>query len=243
MNKNYEKVLADIWQSIFNEDIKCPDLDDFYQYYVCNKDLMPIEVQDYETKERLACTLRESQSKFISQQRLYDRWEKDEFMNESKSINNLTDLLNSYKLINYKLAPQNIESSEVVNSTHIHNASEILNSSYIYSSSKILFSTNLTECEYMAGSIGSLYCNFGARVFDSNKITDSFEISWSSTVSRSFFIHNAFNLKDCMFCSHITSKQYCIANMQYNKEDYMEIQKMIFGNWKDLRYMFIQNSN
>lgn len=30
-----------------------------------------------------------------------------------------------------------------------------------------------------------------------------------------------------MFCSHISNRRYCIANMQFDKEEYMEIKKEI----------------
>jgi hypothetical protein len=40
-----------------------------------------------------------------------------------------------------------------------------------------------------------------------------------------------------MFCSHIANRRYCIANMQFEKEEYMEIkaevEKWIINQFRD----------
>lgn len=65
----------------------------------------------------------------------------------------------------------------------------------------------------IVGSSGN--CTFSIRVDDSNKI------------SNSLFIQDCFDLDECMFCSHIANKKYCICNMQYEKETYFSPKKIV----------------
>lgn len=32
---------------------------------------------------------------------------------------------------------------------------------------------------------------------------------------------------ECMFCSHITNKKFCIANMQFEEAEYRKIKDMV----------------
>ena len=43
----------------------------------------------------------------------------------------------------------------------------------------------------------------------------------------SLFIQDCFDLYECMFCSHIASKRFCIVNMQFEEQEYYEIKKLI----------------
>lgn len=46
-------------------------------------------------------------------------------------------------------------------------------------------------------------------------------------ISNSLFIQDSNSLHECMFCSHIANKRYCIANMQFEKEEYFAIKKQV----------------
>ena len=46
-------------------------------------------------------------------------------------------------------------------------------------------------------------------------------------IANSFFIQDCSDLHECMFCSHISSKRFCIANMQFTEKEYYEIKKLI----------------
>lgn len=43
----------------------------------------------------------------------------------------------------------------------------------------------------------------------------------------SLFIQDCYDLYECMFCSHIASKRYYIANMQFEEDEYYQIKESI----------------
>ena len=79
----------------------------------------------------------------------------------------------------------------------------------------------LLGCQRTGGS------NFCIRVDDSGNCINSYNVICSAKISNSFFIQDCKNLEECMFCSHISDKKYCISNMQFEKEEYFEIKKEI----------------
>ena len=97
----------------------------------------------------------------------------------------------------------------------------------VHFSKNVLFSDGVRNCEFVAACQRSNASDFSIRVEDSTECSNSFTILWSGKVTNSFFIQDCYDLTDCMFCSHISSKQYCIANMQFEKEEYMERKKEV----------------
>ena len=69
--------------------------------------------------------------------------------------------------------------------------------------------------------------SFSIRCDDSKSCTNSYSVICSNKVSNSLFIQDCFDLHECMFCSHIASKRHCIANMQFEEEEYYALKKLI----------------
>ena len=47
---------------------------------------------------------------------------------------------------------------------------------------------------------------------------------------QSFFpnkFHYCYDISDCMFCSHISGKRFCIANMQFSEEEYKRLKELV----------------
>ena len=70
-------------------------------------------------------------------------------------------------------------------------------------------------------------CNFCIRTDDSKDCSNSYNIICCNKISNSLFIQDCFNLYECMFCSHIAAKRFCIANMQFEEQEYYEIKNKI----------------
>jgi hypothetical protein len=77
--------------------------------------------------------------------------------------------------------------------------------------------------EYVVGGFSSTTSSFCIRVEESQLTTNSFSVNWSAKVSNSFFIQDCYDVMDCMFCSHISGKRFCIANMQFEEEEYKKL--------------------
>lgn len=162
-----------------------------------------------------------------SQKAIAERFKKDEWMRKKRPINSIDDIRKYWQEINYITGEKYINSKDVAESDGIYNSAFVYQSVSIFDSKNIIFSYKIFDSNYMLASRDDSSCTFGIRVKESIYCSSSFEISWSSKVSRSMFIHDSFDLYECLFCCHLRSKKYCIANMQFSKEEYFRIKKMV----------------
>ncbi len=163
----------------------------------------------------------------ISQEEVIKKESSHGFMAEQESISSLADIESLIRPFFSFLGSKSIQSTEVFESDNVYGSSKVFASNYISNSKNIGFSTLLNNCEYVFGSKNMLSSSFCLRTQDSKLLTNCFEVSFSAKCSNSLFCHNSFDLRDCMFCFHLVSKQYCIANRQYSKEEYFRIKKML----------------
>lgn len=166
-------------------------------------------------------------TKFIT---LDHSWEVPEghWVKEKRPINSMQDILTVWNEINFTTTERQIDSTNVAESDNVYFSDSVYRSQDITGSRNILFSDSLNSgCEYLAASQRSHSSTFCLRLEDSKECSNSFSVSWSQKISNSFFIHDCANMQDSMFCSHMSSKQYCIANMQFTKEEYEKIKPMV----------------
>ena len=52
-------------------------------------------------------------------------------------------------------------------------------------------------------------------------------MSWSGRIVNSFFIQDCADLYECMFCSNIKGKKFCIANVQYDEAEYRRLKDIV----------------
>ena len=90
-----------------------------------------------------------------------------------------------------------------------------------------IYCDGLGDSENIIASQRTSTSSFCIRVDDSANCTNSYNVICSNKISNSFFIQDANNLNECMFCSHMSNRRYCIANMQFEKEEYFEIKAEI----------------
>ncbi|MDE5630193.1 MAG: hypothetical protein K2I70_01190, partial [Bacilli bacterium] len=91
----------------------------------------------------------------------------------------------------------------------------------------IVFCDSCGNSEFLLASQRSGTCSFSIRTDDSKDCSNSYNVICSNKVTNSLFIQDCFNLYECMFCSHIANKRYCIANMQFEEEEYFEIKRAV----------------
>lgn len=167
------------------------------------------------------------EEKIMTQDAIRDRMKIDEWMQQKKDMKDMNDVLSAWEEVNYLASEKSINSQNIVRSDNILNSSNVYQSNSIFDSKNVLFSYNNIYSSYLLGSRGSGSCTYAIRVKDSEKCSSVFEVSWSAQVSKSMFIHNSKDLYECMFCSHLISKRYCIANVQFEKEEYFRIKEMV----------------
>jgi len=145
-------------------------------------------------------------------------------------IHSMKDLFKYWDKVNYHTGEKITNSTDILKSDSITNSTNIYRGNFIFNSQNIAFGYNNFDCSYLVASRGNNSCSLGIRLKESIYSSSTFEVNYSNKITRSMFIYNSFNLFECMFCFNMASKQYCIANMQYEKDEYFVIKKMVI-NW------------
>lgn len=166
-------------------------------------------------------------TKFITQANMekYDNYKG--WMQPKKEINSLEEILKLWKKINYTTTERYYDCVNVAESDTIYNCENVYRCLDCRSCKNIIFSDGCSDSEYVIASqrtSGSTNC---IRVDDSGNCSNSYNVICSAKISNSFFIQDCNSLHECMFCSHISNHRYCIANMQFEKEEYFAIKKEI----------------
>jgi len=185
---------------------------------------LPQQVYDTTTNEP-TWTQSPNPTKFITVKNAWNRLDWDN--RPKKELNSIEDIMAAWNEINYTATDRHLDSLNIAESDNIYSSENIYRSQDITGSKNILFSDGVNESEYIAAGQRSRAITYCARVEDSNTCTNSFSVIWSKKIVNSFFIEDCGDMFECMFCSHITNKQFCIANMQYTEEEYRRIKDII----------------
>ncbi|MCB9822705.1 hypothetical protein H6800_00330 [Candidatus Nomurabacteria bacterium] len=144
-----------------------------------------------------------------------------------QEIKDLNDLLSKWDHINLTTAEHVQESINVAESDLVDGSEDIFHSSDIHRCKNIIYCDGCGECEFMAASTRTIQSTFCIRVDDSIKCSDSFGVARSAGISNCLFIHDCGDMQDSMFCTNMRGGRYCIANMQFEKEEYEKLRKEV----------------
>ena len=217
-------IINKIFKAVFLVDNK-DSLDDIYKKYAFDIKL-PRKVYDSITHEETYTDF-DNATKFITKDNMENLDSSKGFIMEKRDFNSLEELINTWEEIN------TITTERCYNSTYVSKSDTIYDSSYVYNSTNcsncknVIFCDGCGRSEFLLTSQRSGNCTFSIRVDDSNNCSNSYSVICSNKISNSLFIQDCFNLDECMFCSHIANKKYCICNMQYEKETYFSLKKII----------------
>ena len=200
-------------------------LEQFAQKYAFDVRL-PAQVYDSTTGE-LTWASSTNPTKFITLDNARKRADIDDFMLPKRPINTIQDILQVWGETNYTSTERQLESLNVAESDCIYNCENVYRSQDCNRSKNILFCDSAHDSEFVAAVQRSRDSTFCIRLDDSKFCNNSFSVSWSNKVTNSFFINDCFDLVECMFCSHIAGKQFCIANMQFEEQEYRKIKEQV----------------
>ncbi len=221
------EVVNKIFNNVFNEDNKFT-LEEILTKFAFDIKL-PKKVYDSTTNEETWADSINS-GRYITLNNMEKKDGEKGWMLEKREINNLEDIINLWNSINLTTTERVYDSINVSKSDTIYNSENIYHSSDCSRSKNLIFCESCGSSEYMLASQRTASSNFCIRTDDSKNCSNSYNVICSNKVINSLFIQDCFDLYECMFCSHIASKKYCIANMQFEKEEYFEIKKVII-NW------------
>lgn len=218
------EIINKIFKNIFNR--KNPyTLDEVLEKYAFDVKL-PKKVNDSITNEETWADSINS-GKFITNKNMEIKDKQEGWMLERKEVTSLDDIIKIWNTINLTTTERVYDSINIAKSDTIYRSENIYRSTDCSDSKNLVFCDSCSKSDFLLASQRSVTSNFSIRVDDSQKCSNSYNVICSNKIINSMFIQDCFDLYECIFCSHIASKRYCIANMQFEKEEYFEIKKKI----------------
>ena len=187
---------------------------------------LPKQVNDSTTNE-ITWADSISSGRFITNENMEKRDSTTGWMLPKRKINNLQELIDIWNTINLTTTERVYDSINVIKSDTIYRCENVYRCTDCNDSKNIIYCDSCINSEFLLASQRSSTCNFCIRCDDSKNCSNSYNVVCSNKANNSLFIQDCYDVYECMFCSHIASKKYCIANMQFEKEEYYEIKKLI----------------
>lgn len=219
-DKQCKQVLDEIFMGVFEQ--KCLlNLNDVLSEFAFDIKLPNKVIDAVDGKETWASSI--NSNKYISQENMmkYDNYRG--WMRPKKEISSLDEILILWNKINYTTTERNYDSINISKSDTIYRSENIYRSQDCRECKNAIFIDGCANSEYILACQRSSNLSYCIRVDDSSNCSNSYSVICSSKISNSFFVQDANSLYECMFCSHISNRRYCIANMQFDKDEYMNI--------------------
>lgn len=166
-------------------------------------------------------------TKFITMQNAWDKQDAGGWDMPKKPLNNIQDILTAWNDVNLTATERFIDSTNVTESDNTYFSENVYRCLDVHRSKNIILSDTVQDSEFIAASQRSHTSSFCIRLEDSKECSNSFSISWSGKITNSFFLHDCSNMQDSMFCSHLSGKRFCIANMQFEEAEYMRLREVV----------------
>ena len=219
-NKQCKQVLDEIFMGIFEQ--KClMSIEEVLSEFAFDIKLPNKVIDAVDGRETWASSI--NSNKYISQINMQKYDEYKGWMRHKKEINSLDEILKLWNNVNYTTTERNYDSINVSKSDTIYNCENVYRSQDCRKCKNTIFTDGCGDSEYVLACQRSSNCSYCIRVDDSNNCSNSYSVIFSYKISDSFFINDSISLYECMFCSHIANRRYCIANMQFDRSEYMNI--------------------
>lgn len=184
---------------------------------------LPVLVYDTITGEETWAESMNS-TRFVSHKNEETR---ETWMLPKREISSIDDIIEIWRETNYTTTERNFGSVNVGQSDTIYESENVWRSANCNRCKNIAFCDSCHASEFTLASQRSGSCTYCLRVDDSANCSNSYNVICSGKISNSLFIQDANSLHECMFCSHISNKRYCIANMQFEKDEYFAWKKAV----------------
>ncbi len=163
-------------------------------------------------------------SKFIASEnpKLQDDW-----MRPKKQLAGIEDIITAWSDTNYTTTSRQLDCINIDKCDNVYTSDGLYMCCDIRNSKNSIFCEGGDSYEFVVAGSRSFASSYCIRVEDSQLCSNSFNVIWSNKVTNSYFIQDCYDVMDCMFCSHISGKRFCISNMQYTEEEYNQFKQLI----------------
>lgn len=187
---------------------------------------LPQQVYDASTNEPTWASS-VNPTRFMRQENTLKRTEIDDWMLPKRPLKDLQEVITAWAETNYTTTERQIESTNIAESDAVYNSENVYRSSDVVACKNVLFCDSVQRSEFIAASQRSQMNSFCIRAEDSKECSNSFNVIWSGKVTNSLFVQDCYDVFECMFCSHIAGKKFCIANMQFEEEEYYRLKQEV----------------
>ncbi len=117
--------------------------------------------------------------------------------------------------------------SEVSNSYRVVDSHLVLDSSDVWASKNVAYCYIAKECENVFGSPSTSVTKYGIKNFESWKDARVMETMRVYESIDCYYSANLENCADCLFCFNLRSKQRCIGNRSFGKDEFITLKKKL----------------
>lgn len=223
-DKQSKQILDEIFMEVFEQ--KCPlNLEQVLSEFAFDIRLPNKVIDAVDGSETWATSI--NSNKYITQTNMtkYDNYKG--WMRPKKEISSIDEILELWNNVNYTTTERIYDSINVSKSDTIYRSENVYRSQDIRDCKNAIYTDGCGDSQYVLACQRSSNLNYCIKVDDSGNCSNSYSVICSSKISNSFFIQDANSLHECMFCSHIANRRFCIANMQFDREEYMAIKKEV----------------
>lgn len=225
MNDNEVKEITDkIFKSIFGT-IANLNIDEIKEKFAFDV-VLPYEVKDIITGEITYADAKKNE-KYITPTNLEKIDQTSGLMQNYIKFESIQSILDTWNRINFTVTERVYDSINVSKSDTIYRCEKVYGSTNCNDAKNIVYCDTCGNSEYMLACSRSFYSSFSIRVDDSANCSNSYCVQCSNKIVNSLFIDDCFDLYECIFCSHIASKKFCIANVQLEEREYYALKKKI----------------
>ncbi len=118
---------------------------------------------------------------------------------------------------------------ELEQCTMVASSSHCYKTVYLAENKFCACSTWPRESEYAFGCDIAFSSQFCIKCYNSSCLKRCFEVSNGVNCSDCYFSHNIENCAECMFCFNTKAKRYAIGNVEYPKEEYLRVKKLLLA--------------
>lgn len=223
-DKQCKQVLNEIFMGVFEQ--KCSlNLEQIISEIAFDIKLPNRVIDSVDGKETWASSM--NSGRYISQENMmkYDNYKG--WLRPKIKVSSLDEILKLWDKINYITTERVYDSINISKSDTIYSSENIYRSQDCRKCKNAIFIDGCGDSEYILACQRSSNLSYCIRVDDSYSCSNSYNVICSAKISNSFFIQDANSLYECMFCSHISNRRYCIANMQFERNEYMNIKEEV----------------
>lgn len=164
---------------------------------------------------------------FMKLENVRKRTQQTDWMEPLTPLNSIEDIISAWSKTRYMTTERQIDSINVGQSDTVYGCENVYRSCDVTNCKNIIFCDTVKDSEYIVAGTSSQTSSFGIRIEDSQLCSNSFNVNWSAKVTNSLFVQDCYDISDCMFCSHISGKRFCVANMQVSEAEYKRLKDVV----------------